>query len=205
MNKPAKVASFVVAEKLDFDGWHYVYGPVYSPLQIDTDGESMTKEDVKQLAHEFVARGLADKIDISHNKIPSGAVVVESWLSREGDLLAAKNELPEGTWMLGVRVPEGALWEDIKSGKLNGFSFDAMVQKSIRRVTVDIAKIVIGETEANSDIEVVPGHVHDFYVEFNSEGRVTLGFTDNRFEHIHQILGTVTTEEELGHTHRFGV
>lgn len=107
--------------------------------------------------------------------------------------------------MMTVRMKDGELWERVKGGELNGYSFAAAVDKVARRVLVDIAKIVVGETEYSTDVEIVPPHVHGFYVELNSEGRVTMGFTDKQLEHVHMIGGTVVTEEEMGHTHRFGV
>lgn len=182
------------------NGTHFVEGPVYSPLQVDTDGESMTASDIRKMAHDFVSSGMISQIDVMHNRTPSGVRVVESYIAKTDD-----PSYSEGTWVLGCSVPEGPVWEDIKAGKLNGYSFDASVKKVPRRVMVDIAKIATGRVAVNTDQDVIPAHSHSFYVEFTSEGRISMGFTDEQVGHTHTIKGTVVTEEAMGHTHRFGV
>ena len=179
---------------------HYVYGVVYEPLQVDTDWESMTPYDVKKMAHDFLASGKVSNIDIMHNRKPSGAKVVESFIARKGD-----PDYPEGAWVLGVLVPEGDLWDDIRAGKLNGFSVDMKVTKVPKKVTVDLARIAIGDTELNTAIDQTPPHSHKYYIEFDSEGRVILGMTDEVEGHSHSIIGTVATEMTMGHAHRFFV
>lgn len=181
-------------------GWHYVYGAVYAPLEVDTDWETITPEDLKKMAHEFIAQGKVLNIDWQHNRIPTGAEVVESFIARKGD-----PDYPEGAWVLGVRVPEGPLWEEIRKGRINGFSVDMSVLKVPKRVAVDIARIALGVTEENVNGDEVPRHRHEFYVEFDSQGRVVLGTTETVQGHRHEIISTVRTEETDGHSHRFFV
>lgn len=180
--------------------YHYVEGEVYRPLQVDTDFETMTAHDIQKMAHRFVSEGMIDKIDIMHNQMPSGAKVVESFIARKDDPV-----YPEGSWILKVRMPEGQLWDDIKSGKYNGFSFQATTLKVPKTVLVDIAQIAQGETEPNTDTEKIAEHTHEYYVEFDSEGRVTFGVTTTSEGHAHMISGTVTTDQAKGHSHRFFV
>ena len=180
--------------------YHYVYGVVYAPLEVDTDWETITPDDLKRMAHEFLASGKVDCIDLQHNRMPTDARVVESFIARKGD-----PDYPEGSWVLGVRVPEGPLWEAIKAGKINGFSVDMSALKVPKKVAVDIARIALGKTELNVDDEVLPAHTHEYYVEFASDGTVLFGVTDTVFDHSHTIVGTVRTEESLGHVHRYFV
>jgi len=180
--------------------YHYVYGVVYAPLAIDTDWETMTASDIRKMAHDFVSSGKISQIDIGHDNKPSGARVVESFIARKGD-----PDYPEGAWVLGVRMEEGELWDAIRAGKLNGFSVEATTKKVPKKVMVDIAKIALGKTEENTDVEIAPAHSHRFYIEFDSEGRISLGLTEEELGHVHEIGGTVVTEESMGHTHRFFV
>lgn len=178
---------------------HYVYGVVYAPLQVDTDWETITSEDIKKMAHDFIASGKVSNIDLQHNNQLTGARVVESFIARRGD-----PDYPEGAWVLGVRVPEGPLWEAIKTGKINGFSVEMLATKVPKVVTVDIAKIAMGMTEENTD-DIVAPHRHEFYVEFDSQGNVIFGVTDEVNGHAHSIIATVRTEVSQGHSHRFFV
>lgn len=179
---------------------HYVYGVVYSPLQVDTDWETMCAEDIRKMAHNFLAEARVSEIDLMHDSQPCGAVVVESFIARKGD-----PDYPEGAWVLGVRMEEGPIWEAVRTGKLNGFSVGGIVQKAPKTVLVDLVQISSGSTESNTDTETLPAHQHEFYVEFSEDGRVSFGSTSEVLGHTHRITGTVVTGESLGHTHRYFV
>lgn len=178
---------------------HYVYGVVYVPEMIDTDGETMTAQDVKKMAHDFLASGRVKNIDLQHNGKRTGAEVVESFIARAGD-----PDYPEGAWVLGVRIKDGPLWEAVKRGEINGFSFAGKVNRVVvQGVTVAKARVVIGMTEENTDGP--PPHTHSFYVEFDEDGQVVMGMTDEVQGHVHAILAPVVTEEAEDHAHRFFV
>lgn len=170
-----------------------VYGAVYVPGEVDSDWETMTAEDVEKAAHGFLMSGKVDRIDFMHDGQPTGARVVESYLSKEGD-----PDFPvPGTWVLGVHVPDDALWEAIKKGEVNGFSMAGRVQKVPKRVVVEVVSKAVGETlEAE-------GHTHEFVVEFDEEGRVVFGKTSEVEGHVHEIKGTSVTEKAEGHAHRY--
>lgn len=179
--------------------YHYVFGEVYAPLQVDTDGETMTAGDIQKLAHDFLSDG-GGTIDINHNHIPAeGIEVVESFIARSGD-----PEYREGAWVLGLRMKEGQVWDAIKAGELNGFSFDAFVKKVNKKVLVEIDKISAGDTELSaSDDPVIPPHKHSFYVEYGDDGRILFGITSEAEGHTHKIAGNVVTERAVGHVHRY--
>lgn len=198
----ATMSTLKIAEKDDGEGeFHYVKGVVYTPMQVDTDGETMTAADIRKMAHEFIAQGLVDKIDVMHDKRPSGAQVVESYIAVPND----PEGFEDGAWIMTVRMPEGPLWDEVKSGELNGFSFHAEVSKTPVRAVIEIVRSAVGATYENTDDEIVPPHTHTFFVELDDNGRVVRGFTDRQLDHVHQIRGTVVTEQAFGHSHRYGV
>jgi hypothetical protein len=178
--------------------YHYVFGEVYAPLQVDTDGETMAAGDIQKLAHGFIASGKVNSIDIQHSSEPvDGLEVVESFIARKGD-----PDYREGSWVLGVRMRDGPVWEAVKGGKLNGFSFAAVVKKAHMRVLVELDKIASGETEM-STFDSVASHKHRFYVEVDSGGRVSFGTTSPEAGHFHLIKGASVTETADGHNHRY--
>jgi hypothetical protein len=183
--------------------YHYAFGEVYAPLQIDSDGETMTAEEIRKLAHEFIAKGLVDAIDLEHSKKASGVRVVESFIARAGD-----PDYREGAWVLGVRIQDEQIWEKIKSGLINGFSFNAGMVKEKKRVFVETAESYSGETFGSSEglnafDNPIPEHTHRFFVEFSGQGRVLFGVTDEVFAHKHTISRTINTDLELNHRHRY--
>ncbi|MCR5813886.1 MAG: hypothetical protein K6G15_05295 [Desulfovibrio sp.] len=65
--------------------YHYVFGEVYVPNIVDTDGESMTAEDIQKMPHAFIANGLVKSLNTNHNHILNAAEVIESFIARKND------------------------------------------------------------------------------------------------------------------------
>ena len=181
--------------------YHYVFGEVYAPNFVDTDGESMTAEDIRKMAHDFIASGRVRSLDTNHNHILSGAEVVESFIARKGD-----PDYAEGAWVLGVRMTDGELWNAIKAGEVNSFSFDATIRTEPSTESLPTyPNIMIGTTYEPVEQDGIPAHKHAFYLELNDKGRVVSGKTSIAEGHSHEIRGMVTTEPTNGHAHRFAV
>lgn len=180
--------------------FHYVFGEVYAPDIVDTDGESMTAEDIRKMAHDFIAAGKVKELDTNHNHQICGAEVVESFIARAGD-----PDFAEGAWVLGVRMTDGPLWELVKSGEINSFSVDALVTKVRSDRDPPAYSVSCGTTMEPVEQEGIEPHTHGYYLEFDRQGHVKFGETTVASGHLHKIYGTVTTEPSEGHSHRFFV
>lgn len=180
--------------------FHYVYGEVYAPDIVDTDGESMSAADIQKMAHDFIASGKVAALDTEHNHELCGASVVESFIARKGD-----PDFAEGAWVLGVRMPDGELWERVKSGELNSFSVDALVTKVASDRKLPKLSAACGTTLEQVAKSDMPPHTHAYFLQYDQQGRVAFGKTDAVLGHSHRIIGTVTTEKTAGHSHRFFV
>lgn len=175
-----------------------VYGVVYEPYAIDTDGETISKEHVALMAWDFISSGYYTKIDIQHNFKESGATVVESFVTRKGD-----PDFPEDSWVLGVQVPD-AIWEQVLSGELNGFSLAGPASKTPAKVITEIEKQIVGITE-KSTIDILPSHEHTFIINYDKDGRVVSGKTSTVLDHFHTIVAETATMKSMDHSHRFEV
>jgi len=170
-----------------------VYGEVYAPNRIDTQGEMMLPEDVELMAHRYMRLKLDQAIDIRHNNIAISAYAVESFIAREGD-----PDFTEGAWVLGVKIEDEDVWSDIKTGKLNGFSFQAMVKYASADVEIELIRDQVGKTELAED------HEHFYFVQLNENGNVLKGRTSKAEDgHFHLIGRASVTHEASGHSHRF--
>jgi hypothetical protein len=163
-----------------------VYGEVYAPGVVDTDGDAMSEEDIEKMAHDFML--LASKkevIDTNHDEIPNGAYPVESYIAKEGDPKYTK-----GAWVLGVKIIDENIWKKVKRGEINGYSFQAMVQKRpvYAEVKYDIENFTITEYNLN--------HAHFAYLELDKFGNIVFGVTDKEFGHFHEIFRNDATEME---------
>jgi hypothetical protein len=119
-----------------------LYGPALIPekyiLRIDkTTGEEFyiyfDKETVYKCAHQFMLKNLHHNHTLEHEFAVTGCTVVETWLKEdENDKSTHLGiDVPVGTWLVGSYVQNDDLWEEVKLGKVKGFSiegiFDHMV------------------------------------------------------------------------------
>jgi len=174
-----------------------VYGEVYSPLHVDTDTEAMTRDEIRRMAHRFLASGRVNKIDVQHDREESGCVVAESFIAKAND----PDGFIDGSWVLGVYVLPDDLWDAVKKGEINGFSFYGAVDKVPTEVMVEVTKKMEGETE-KSIAGALPEHSHQVTLFFGDNGRIIAGQTEVAMGHSHEVLRATATEKALGHSHR---
>lgn len=172
-----------------------VYAEVYAPYHVDTDNETMTAEDVEKMAWEFLSSGKINKIDVQHDFEESGCLVVESFVARKG-----WEPFTDNAWVLGVWCPDD-VWEKVKSGELNGFSFAGTTEKYPATVLVEVAKQIAGITEKSTS-DVIPFHDHTFIINFDNKGQIVAGKTDVVLAHSHLITKGTATQSDLDHNHR---
>jgi Putative phage serine protease XkdF len=181
-----------VSIKKTDDDEQLVYGEVYAPGFPDSQGDFMTAESIKKMAFEFMRKGLVSKIDLHHTQQEGGSYVVESFIAREDDPLF----IP-GSWVIGVKCPDD-VWALVKSGELNGFSFDGEGSRVETTLELDMPETIEGETDE------VLGHSHGFYVRYDPDGNFLGGRTlPGPDGHVHKILRGTVTEMTDGHAHRF--
>lgn len=178
------------------DSLQIVYAEVYIPYRVDTDHETMTKEDVEMAAHDFLAKGRVFKIDVQHDLVESGCHVVESFIARKG-----WEPFIEDAWVMGVKCTD-EVWKQIQEGDLNGFSFYGTTKKSPLKVLVEVTKQLAGVTQKSDENGPIPPHDHSYIINFNNEGGIVSGKTDIVHEHFHAIKHGTATEEEMDHRHR---
>jgi hypothetical protein len=170
-----------------------VYGEVYAPLALDTYGEFMTVEDIEVMAHRFMLLDLRTVIDTQHDEVPNGSYPVESFIAREGD-----PDYVAGSWVLGVKVPDPNVWQKVKNGELNGFSFQCLVKPTSVDVEYATIRDHVGETELHAD------HEHVLFVQLDEIGNVLGGRTAKAADgHFHEISRASVTDRTAGHSHRF--
>lgn len=178
-----------------------VYGEVYSPLHVDTDGEAMTASEIEKMAYLFLERGLTSQIDVQHNQKESGCSVVESFLARKSD----PDGFIEGAWVMCVRItPE--LWPEVKKGNLNGFSMFGSATHISTEAMISVAERMTGDTEKSNEDGLLPPHSHSVNIAFKG-GRIVPGETLPMLGHVHKIAAATATlaafpDSPMEHSHR---
>jgi len=170
-----------------------VYGEVYAPNVLDTWGELMLPEDVELMAHRFMKMAhMKEAIDTQHDNIPNGSYPVESFIAREDD-----PDYTPGAWVLGVKITDSGVWDAVKSGKLNGYSFESLCRGVPAVIELEVLRDNFGITEETA------GHSHMFFAEVGDNGVVVTGRTTTVLGHDHLISEGTATDESFGHAHRY--
>ena len=176
------------------------WAEVYVPLFLDSDGELMFAEEIEKMAHKFLQKQITQSVDRQHDHDTSrDAYVVESFIARDDDSIF----IP-GSWVVAVKIDDYDLWQDVKTGKINGVSMQAAVTMREEMVEIDLPDEIVGKTDVSLD---GPSHTHKFHVRFADDGRFLGGETDFVDGHRHKIdHGTITNPPEGkndGHQHRY--
>ena len=146
VDEPAIEQDFVALSKdkddykqvfLESNERHMCYGPALIPDKdiYRNDGEneyylSFTKESIVKMSQEYLKEYRQYEVKTDHEEIANEVCVVESWIV-EDEYKDKSNALginvPEGTWMIGIKVNNIDTWERIKAGELRGFSVESFV------------------------------------------------------------------------------
>jgi len=111
-----------------------LYGPALIPNQpivrYDGNGEkyyiTYSTQTIEQTAQEFLKRNMHHNHTIQHEMPVNNLTVVESWVTMgaHDKSMNLGFDLPEGTWMIGVKVDDEATWQAVKNGEVKGFSIE---------------------------------------------------------------------------------
>jgi hypothetical protein len=112
----------------------FVYGAVLVPQEADTDGDRITAEKIEEVAHEFAEK--YQNVDVQHSLNVVGKMV-ESHIQRQ-DWAVSQGEdsflIPQGAWMLGVKVEDEGTWEAVEKGVITGFSIMGMPRAALKEI-----------------------------------------------------------------------
>jgi hypothetical protein len=114
-----------------------LFGPVLIPdMPIYRVNEELgeyevyfTVEDIREIEKNFMKSGFQNNVNLDHTSEMASSYVFESFISDE--LIPNPQpfkDLPLGTWFVRQKVDDIDVWNDIKSGKRNGFSIEGMFE-----------------------------------------------------------------------------
>jgi hypothetical protein len=117
--KKKKDISLSVLEK-DVEGKE-VFGIVLVPDQEDGDGDSYTKEAVREACYEFNKDFMNQSYRHNHMLTKNQVSIIESYVA-PCEMKFGERVVKDGTWLMRSAVNDVALREEVKTGKLKGFS-----------------------------------------------------------------------------------
>jgi hypothetical protein len=166
VSEPAIMVDFVALSKANLllarveDGAkRMLYGPALIPNQpiVRYDGNNekyfitYSKETIEQTAQEFLKRNMHHNHTIQHEMPVNNLTVVESWVTTGAHDKSMNYgfDLPEGTWMIGVKVDDDKTWEAVKNGEVKGFSIEGwfapmsetdVTEKDLEKLLAELAQ-----------------------------------------------------------------
>jgi hypothetical protein len=166
VSEPAIMVDFVALSKANLllarveDGEkRMLYGPALIPNQpiVRYDGNNekyfitYSKETIEQTAQEFLKRNMHHNHTIQHEMPVNNLTVVESWVTTGAHDKSMNYgfDLPEGTWMIGVKVDDDKTWQAVKNGEVKGFSIEGwfapmsetdVTEKDLEKLLAELAE-----------------------------------------------------------------
>lgn len=122
---------------LESNDKYLVYGPALIPDKdiYRNNGEqeyylSFSKESIEKMENDYMKDFRQYNVSLQHTDRVDEVCVVESWLvadSYKDKANALGFNVPEGTWMVAMKVNNIDTWNRIKDGELRGFSVESLV------------------------------------------------------------------------------
>jgi hypothetical protein len=118
-----------------------------------------SEDTVRKASELFLMNSNQNNATYEHDKKLKGMSVVESWIiddSKSDKSRFYGFDLPKGTWMISMKVNNDEVWNDVKEGKVKGFSIEGyfadkleMSQMSDEDLLIEKIKQIIIEDEQN--------------------------------------------------------
>jgi phage head maturation protease len=86
-----------------------------------------SEDTVRKAMELFFKKGNQNNATYEHKDAIKGMSVVESWLIEDEKMDKSQLygfNLPKGTWMISMKVDNDEVWQDVKEGKVKGFSIE---------------------------------------------------------------------------------
>lgn len=119
----------IVLKSLSKDG--VAYGIVYSPYEVDSQGEWSDGEEIKKAAHNFMKNKNTANVDMEHSFMNEKAFVCESWIIKSYDDIFPHSV---GAWAVGIKINDDELKELINKGEITGLSMAGFAKKSDEKI-----------------------------------------------------------------------
>jgi hypothetical protein len=126
-----------------------VSGPAMIPDKLiyrnDANGEYNTvisKDTIEAVVLRYMEQGNQSNVNLMHGAKAKDVFVFESFLSdsqRGIAPMAGYEDLPNGTWFVSMKVNNPAVWQQVKEGKLKGFSIEGFFGMEKKEVKTEMS------------------------------------------------------------------
>lgn len=137
-----------------------VYGIVYSPNEVDTDGEFTDANEIVKAAYGFMKAKNTTNVDKQHSFENEKAFVAESWIVKKNDSIFPDEK--EGSWAVAIKLEDDELKKAVKDGEIAGISMAGTAQKEDVEKSFSLSDLLDVFTKLFSSTSVnLSGHVYN--------------------------------------------
>ncbi len=105
-----------------------VYGIVYSPDEVDSQGDMTDVSEIKKAAYAFMKAKNVGNVDVNHDFNNTDAFVAESWIVKGGDEIFPDEK--QGSWAVAIQLESEELKKMAKDGEIAGLSMAGTAEKT---------------------------------------------------------------------------
>lgn len=111
------IPDFPIYRYNEYDGEYYITFPA---------------ETIESLAYNYIANNQINTFTAQHEKKVYGVNIIESWIktSENDKSVDLGLDLPVGSWIVMAKVNDDNIWNEIKEGRMNGFSVESFLNFS---------------------------------------------------------------------------
>lgn len=100
-----------------------ITGVVLEPNTVDAHGDIIPEDVILDAAEDFLANiNVQTTLGLMHKDFKQPLQLVQSFVISDSDVTINNVLVKKGSWVIVVRVLSDKIWQDIKDGKLTGFS-----------------------------------------------------------------------------------
>ena len=97
-----------------------------------------SKETIKRASELYLMNNNQDSATLEHDTKISGVTAVESWIvaDKDRDKSAVYGiDVPEGPWMLSLRVDNDEIWQKVKDKSVKGYSIEGYFTQKMQSLS----------------------------------------------------------------------
>lgn len=85
-----------------------------------------SENDIRRASQLFLSKGLNHKLNIEHTDKPATNCFIFQSFIIDKEKGITFNDLPDGTWVIGLKINNDEIWQKILSGEYKGFSVEGI-------------------------------------------------------------------------------
>jgi len=107
-----------------------VWGIVYEPNKVDSQGDFATADEIEKACHGFLRD--YNQIGLMHEDTLSKqqAVTVESYIAPM-DFVLGNEIVKQGSWVMAVHIQHNDIWQKVKTGEIAAFSMGGLGKRRV--------------------------------------------------------------------------